>query len=42
MGDYIRFGQMQLNGGSLDGTQVLSPAFVTLMFSHRLGAAAVT
>ncbi len=28
MGDYIRFGQMLLNGGSLDGAQVLSPATV--------------
>ena len=38
MGDYIRFGQMLLNGGSLDGKQVLSPAFVTLMTSNHLGA----
>ena len=38
MGDYIRFGQMLVNGGSLDGTQVLSPAFVTLMTSNHLGA----
>ena len=38
MGDYIRFGQMLLNGGSLDGAQVLSPAFVTLMTSNHLGA----
>ena len=38
MGDYIRFGQMLLNGGSLDGRQVLSPAFVTLMTSNHLGA----
>jgi CubicO group peptidase (beta-lactamase class C family) len=38
MGDYIRFGQMLLNGGSLDGTQVLSPAFVRLMTSDHLGA----
>ena len=30
MGDYIRFGQMLLNGGSLEGQQVLSPAFVQL------------
>ena len=37
MGDYIRFGQMLLNGGSLDGVQVLSPAFVTLMTSNHLG-----
>jgi CubicO group peptidase (beta-lactamase class C family) len=38
MGDYIRFGQMLLNGGSLDGQQVLSPAFVQLMTSDHLGA----
>jgi CubicO group peptidase (beta-lactamase class C family) len=37
MGDYIRFGQMLLNGGSLDGAQVLSPAFVRLMTSDHLG-----
>ena len=38
MGDYIRFGQMLLNGGSLDGVQVLSPATVRLMTSNHLGA----
>ena len=38
MGDYIRFGQMLANGGSLDGQQVLSPAFVQLMTSNHLGA----
>jgi CubicO group peptidase (beta-lactamase class C family) len=38
MGDYIRFGQMLLNGGNLDGAQVLSPAFVRLMTSDHLGA----
>ena len=38
MGDYIRFGQMLLNGGSLDGQQVLSPATVQLMTSNHLGA----
>ncbi len=37
MADYIRFGQMLLNGGSLEGTQVLSPAFVQLMTSNHLG-----
>jgi CubicO group peptidase (beta-lactamase class C family) len=37
MGDYIRFGQMLLNGGSLDGAQVLSPATVQLMASNHLG-----
>jgi CubicO group peptidase (beta-lactamase class C family) len=38
MGDYIRFGQMLLNGGSLDGAQVLSPAFVRLMTNDHLGS----
>ena len=38
MGDYIRFGQMLVNGGSLEGVQVLSPAFVQLMTSNHLGA----
>jgi CubicO group peptidase (beta-lactamase class C family) len=38
MGDYIRFGQMLLNGGSLDGAQVLSPATVRLMTSSHLGS----
>lgn len=38
MGDYIRFGQMLLNGGSLEGAQVLSPATVQLMTSDHLGA----
>lgn len=38
MGDYVRFGQMLLNGGNLDGEQVLSPAFVQLMTSNHLGA----
>ena len=37
MGDYIRFGQMLLNGGSLDGKQVLSPQTVALMTSNHLG-----
>jgi CubicO group peptidase (beta-lactamase class C family) len=37
MGDYIRFGQMLLNGGSLDGVQVISPATVQLMTSNHLG-----
>jgi CubicO group peptidase (beta-lactamase class C family) len=38
MGDYIRFGQMLLNGGSLNGVQVLSPATVRLMTSNHLGS----
>lgn len=39
MGDYIRFGQMLVNGGSLDGAQVLSPASVRMMTSDHLGSA---
>ncbi len=39
MGDYIRFGQMLINGGNLEGAQVLSPAFVRLMTSDHLGTA---
>jgi CubicO group peptidase (beta-lactamase class C family) len=38
MGDYIRFGQMLINGGGLEGAQVLSPATVQLMTSDHLGA----
>lgn len=37
MGDYVRFGQMLLNGGSLEGKQILSPAFVQWMTSNHLG-----
>ena len=35
--DYARFGQMLLNGGSLDGAQILSPKTIELMTreSHR-------
>ena len=36
MGDYIRFGQMLVNGGSLDGQRILSPQFVALMTSNHL------
>jgi CubicO group peptidase (beta-lactamase class C family) len=35
--DYLRFAQMLLNGGSLDGARVLSPATVRLMASDHLG-----
>lgn len=35
--DYMRFGQMLLNGGSLDGVQVLSPMTIRLMASDYLG-----
>ena len=34
--DYLRFGQMLLNGGQLDGKQILSPAMVSLMTSNQL------
>jgi len=35
-GDYLRFAQMLLNGGSLDGERVLSPSTVALMRSNHL------
>ncbi len=35
--DYLRFSQMLLNGGDLDGAQVLSPTTVRLMTSDHLG-----
>ena len=35
-GDYVRFGQMLLNGGSLDGKKVLGPQTVTFMTSNHL------
>jgi len=37
IGDFVRFGQMLMNGGSLDGHQILSPAMVRLMTSNHLG-----
>ena len=37
VGDYLRFGQMLLNGGELEGRRVLSPAMVRLMTSNHLG-----
>ncbi|MGF1551278.1 MAG: serine hydrolase domain-containing protein [Paracoccaceae bacterium] len=36
-GDYLRFSQMLLNGGALEGAQVLSPTSVALMASDHLG-----
>ncbi len=36
--DYLRFGQMLLNGGELDGVRILSPTTVRLMTSDQLGA----
>ena len=35
--DYLRFGQMLLNGGVIDGRRVLSPKTVRLMTSDSLG-----
>jgi CubicO group peptidase (beta-lactamase class C family) len=36
--DYLRFSQMLLNGGELEGTRVLSPTTVRLMASDHLGS----
>ncbi len=36
--DYLRFCQMMLNGGVLDGKRILSPATVRLMASDHVGA----
>jgi CubicO group peptidase (beta-lactamase class C family) len=36
-GDYIRFGQMLLNGGAIEGRRVLSPKTVRMMTSDQLG-----
>ncbi len=35
-GDYFRFCQMLLNGGSLDGVRILAPATVALMHTSQL------
>jgi CubicO group peptidase (beta-lactamase class C family) len=37
--DYLTFANMLLNGGSVNGTQLLKPATVELMMSNRLTAA---
>jgi CubicO group peptidase (beta-lactamase class C family) len=37
VGDYVRFGQMLVNGGELDGQRILSPKTVHLMTSNHLG-----
>jgi len=37
VGDYLRFGQMLLNGGVLDGQRILSPKTVHHMTSNHLG-----
>jgi CubicO group peptidase (beta-lactamase class C family) len=36
-GDYLRFAQMMLDGGKLDGAQILSRTTVALMASDHLG-----
>ncbi len=36
--DYLRFSQMLLNGGTLDGVRILSPATVKLMHTNHLPA----
>ena len=38
VGDYLRFGQMLLDGGAIDGQRVLSPKTVDWMTSDHLGA----
>jgi len=38
IGDYLRFGQMLLDGGAIDGKRVLSPKTVAWMTSDHLGA----
>jgi CubicO group peptidase (beta-lactamase class C family) len=37
IGDYARFAQMLLNGGSLDGKRYLRPATIALMTSDHIG-----
>ncbi|MDF0515917.1 serine hydrolase [Bradyrhizobium yuanmingense] len=37
VGDYIRFGQMLLNGGELDGQRILGPKTVRHMTANHLG-----
>ena len=37
VGDYLRFGQMLLNGGEIDGKRVLGPKTVRAMTSDHLG-----
>ncbi len=39
--DYLRFSQMMLNGGELDGVRVLSPSTVALMSRDHLGTVAM-
>jgi CubicO group peptidase (beta-lactamase class C family) len=37
MVDFLRLGQMLINGGNLDGKQILSPYTIKLMTSNQLG-----
>ncbi|MCA1495544.1 serine hydrolase domain-containing protein [Bradyrhizobium sp. NBAIM14] len=37
VGDYVRFGQMLLNGGELDGQRILGPKTVRHMTANHLG-----
>lgn len=37
VGDYLRFGQMLMNGGTLDGQRILSPKTVEHMTTNHLG-----
>ncbi|HWW86252.1 MAG TPA: serine hydrolase domain-containing protein [Vicinamibacterales bacterium] len=39
--DYLRFVRMLLNGGTLDGARVLSPATVSLMAQNQIGKVGV-
>ena len=36
--DYLRFAQMLLNGGDLDGVRILSPASVSMMLTDQLAS----
>ena len=38
VGDYARFAQMLLNGGTLEGRRYLKPETITLMTSDHIGA----
>ena len=40
--DYLRFGQMLLNGGELDGVRVMSRSTIKLMTSDHLGTRIAT
>jgi CubicO group peptidase (beta-lactamase class C family) len=40
--DYLRFAQMLLNGGELDGARILAPATVQLMTSNHLAPGLLT